>query len=204
MTLPQDMSHEHFPDTHHDTYSKDIFGFWLYLMSDFILFATLFASYIVLHNNTYGGPSAGEIFHLPFTLIQTVILLCSSFTSGFAGAWAHRKNKKWTVIFFGMTFILGIAFMGMEFTEFSRLIRSGNNWTRSGFLSAYFTIVGTHGVHMIFAILWTLVLLPPVFRDGITTVSLRRLTSLRMFWQFLNIVWVFIFTIIYLMGGKVT
>lgn len=202
MTQPQDMSHERFPDTHHDTYSKDIFGFWLYLMSDFILFATLFATYSVLQSKTFGGPSASEIFHLPFTLIQTLILLCTSFTSGLAGAWAHRKNKQWTILFFVVTFFLGIAFMGMEFNEFSRLIGSDSSWRRSGFLSAYFTVVGTHGVHMIFALLWILVLLPPVFRYGITPVSLRRLTSLRMFWQFLNVIWVFIFTIIYLMGGK--
>lgn len=200
MTHPVD--HENFPDTHHDTYSKTIFGFWLFLLTDFILFATLFASYAVLQHNTYGGPSGRELFNLSYTLIQTLILLTCSFTSGIAGVFAHRKQANWSMIFFAVTFLLGIAFIGMELNEFSRFIEGNNDWKRSGYLSAYFTVVGTHGLHVIFALLWIIVLLLPVYRYGITPVNLRRLNCLKMFWQFLNVIWAFIFTIVYLMGGQ--
>lgn len=200
MTTPENISESHL-DAHRDeVYSKTVFGFWVYLLTDFILFGALFATYIVLRNNTFGGPSTNELFHLPFNLIQTLILLVSTFVIGLAGASCHRRNKNWTIIFFGVTFLLGIAFMGMELTEFTRLVDSGNSWRRSAFLSAYFTLVGTHGVHMILALIWIIVLIIPVCRHGITPVSLLRLTCLRMFWQFLNIIWVFIFTIVYLLG----
>jgi cytochrome o ubiquinol oxidase subunit III len=200
--MTQTVLHESSPDPHHDIYSKTVFGFWVYLLTDFILFATFFATYAVLHDSTYGGPSGREIFQLPFVLAQTLILLTGSLTSGLAGASAHRKNKNWTIILFVITFLLGIAFMGMELTDFNRLIDEGNSWKRSGFLSAYFSLIGMHGIHMIFALLWTIVLIVPVCIEGITSASIRRLTCLRMFWQFLNIIWVFIFTIIYVMGGK--
>lgn len=202
MTNSETISHESYPDTHHDVYSKTVFGFWVFLLTDFVLFATLFASYSVLHNNTYGGPSARELFHPSYTLIQTLVLLTSSFTSGFAGVFAHRKNKKWILIFFLITFFLGAIFLSMLFSEFSRLLEGDNGWKRSAFLSAFFTIVGTHGIHVIFALLWILVFLPQVYRQGITNVTLRRITCLRMFWQFLNVIWVFIFTIVYLMGVR--
>ncbi|NGX38159.1 MAG: Cytochrome bo(3) ubiquinol oxidase subunit 3 [Chlamydiae bacterium] len=202
MTDPATTPHESYPDTHHDTYSKTVFGFWTYLVTDFILFATLFATYLVLHRNTFGGPPIGELVHLPFALTQTLILLVSSFTSGLAGAFAHRKNKNGTILLFAITFLLGIAFMWMELTEFHRFLEGGNSWTNNASLSTFFTLVGTYGAHMFLALLWTVALIIPICRQGITTVSLRRLTCLRMFWQFLNIIWVFIFTIVYLMGGN--
>lgn len=200
MTSPETTLHESDPDTHHDIYSKTIFGFWVYLLTDFMMFATFFATYAVLCNNTYGGPSAGELFNLPYTLIQTLLLLVSSLTIGLAGAFAHRKHKNWTIALFGVTFLLGIVFMGMELTEFTRFVNEGNSWQRSAFLSVFFTLVGVHGLHVLFGLLWFIVLLPPVWIHGLTPVSVRRLTCLRMFWQFLNIIWVFIFTIVYLMG----
>lgn len=188
-------------DVHEEVYSKTVFGFWVYLMTDFVLFGTLFATYAVLRNSTYGGPSPKDLFHLPCTLIQTFILLVSSFTSGLAGAAAHRNSRNWVIFLFGVTFLLGIVFMGMEINEFSRLIDAGFSWKRSAFLSGYFTLVGTHGLHMVFGLLWMIVFIVPVFRYGLTYVSIRRLTCLRMFWQFLNIVWIFIFCIVYLLGG---
>ena len=188
-------------DAHEETYSKTVFGFWVYLLTDFVLFGTLFATYVVLRSGTYGGPSPKDLFNLPYTLIQTLILLISSFTSGLAGAMAHKGSKNWTVILFGITFLLGIIFMGMEWGEFSRFIGAGASWKRSAFLSAYFTLIGTHGVHMLFGLLWILVFIVPVVREGLTPVSVRRLTCLRMFWQFLNIIWIFIFSIVYLLGG---
>lgn len=201
MTSPV-AEHEHFPDTHHDTYSRTIFGFWLYLITDFILFATLFASYLVLQRSTFGGPSIKDLAHFPFTLTETLILLTSSFTCGLAGAYAHRRDKKWTIVFFLITVLLGIVFLSMQIAEFVEYLSVGYSWKISAFLSAFFTLVGTHAAHIVFAILWTIVLLPSVFRDGITAPSLRRLVCLKMFWQFLNIIWVFIFTIVYLTGGK--
>ena len=194
-------SHESFPDTHHDIYTKTTFGFWLYLLTDFILFAAFFATYAVLYKGIYGGPSGSELFDLPIALLQTFILLTASFTCGLAGACAHRKQVNKTVLFFGITFLLGLVFVGMECAEFARFIREGNSWEKSAFLSAFFTLVGTHGLHMLFAMAWTIVLLVPVLREGLNSVSIRRLTCLRMFWQFLNVVWVFIFTMVY-MGGS--
>lgn len=192
--------HENYPDTHQDNYSKTIFGFWVYLLTDFMMFATLFAAYIVLQKSTYGGPSGKELFDLPLMLTQTLILLACSCTSGLAGAMAHRNLKNSCIGLLILTFVLGMVFMSIEFADFGRLTSSGNSWQRSAFLSAYFTLIGTHGLHMGFAILWTLVFLWPVLREGLTVTSVRRLTCLRIFWQFLNVVWVFIFSIVYLMG----
>jgi cytochrome o ubiquinol oxidase subunit 3 len=200
MKNPGTIPHENYPDTFHDTYSKTIFGFWVYLMSDFILFGALFATYAVLSGSTFGGPTARQLFQTPFTLIQTLVLLTSSLTAGLAGASAHRQHKYRTIALFGITFVLGSIFMGMMFNEFSRLVSSGNGWDRNAFLSAYFTVVGTHGLHVLFGLLWTIVLIVPVWREGVSNVSIRRLTCLRMFWQFLNIIWVFIFSFVYLLG----
>ncbi|MDN3506694.1 MAG: cytochrome c oxidase subunit 3 [Simkaniaceae bacterium] len=193
---------ESFPDTHRDSYSRTIFGFWVWLLTDFLLFATLFAAYIVLHNKTFGGPPARELFHLPSVLLQTTIIFLCSFTAGMAGAFTHRKEKKATLIWLFITFLLGLAFMGMEFSEFSRLLASGNGWDRSAFLSAYFSLVGTHGVHVLFALLWSLLYAVPLLKGEFSHVTIRRITCLRMFWQFLAIVWVFVFSIVYLLGGK--
>ncbi len=190
------------PDPYHDAYSRTVFGFWLYLMSDFVLFGALFATYAVLSQSTFGWSSGRELFQTPFNLTQTLILLFTSFTAGLGGTSAHRKHTNYTILYFGITFVLGAIFIGMELYEFSRLIGMGSTWDRSAFLSAYFTVVGTHAVHIIFALIWIPVLLIPVIREGITPVSIRRLTCLRMFWQFLNIIWVFIFSIVYLLGGE--
>ncbi len=200
MTTPETIVHEKYPDPHHEVYSKTLFGFWVYIVTDFMLFATLFATYDVLHNKTFGGPSAKELFNLPYTLTQTFILLVSSATIGLAGVFAHRNRKGWTIALFGITFLLGIAFMWMELAEFSTLINEGNSWHRSAFLSVFFTLVGTYGLHMMFGLLWIIILILPVCLHGLTPVSVKRLTCLRMFWQFLNVVWIFIFTIVYLMG----
>ncbi len=189
-----------YPDAHHDVYSKTTFGFWLYLLTDFMLFATLFAAYAVLHDNTFGGPTARDLFSLDFTLVQTFILLTATLTVGLGGALAHRRNKWGAISFFTLTFLLGLAFLAMQWGDFARLISSGNGWDKNAFLSAYFSLVGIFWLHVAFALLWTILLVIPLFYQGMTPVSIRRLTCLRMFWQFLNIVWVFIFTIVYLIG----
>ncbi|MBI3236262.1 MAG: cytochrome c oxidase subunit 3 [Chlamydiales bacterium] len=191
-----------YPDTHHDTYSRTVFGFWVYLLTDFVLFGTLFATYAVLGRNTFGGPGAKELFDLGDVLQRTLVLLLASFTAGLAGASAHRRCLPRTLLFFSLTFLLGILFMVMQYAEFESLITSGNSWQRSAFLSAYFTLLGTYAIHIIFGLLWTLVLILPICFQGISPVDIRRLTCLRMFWQFLNIVWIFIFTFVYLIGAK--
>jgi cytochrome o ubiquinol oxidase subunit 3 len=197
---PSVAGHEIFPDAHHDPYSRTILGFWLFLMSDFVMFGSFFATFAVLSHSTFGGPSAKDLFSPHYAFLQALLLLTCSFTVGLAGAAAHRKNKKETLVLFGLTFLLGLGFLIMMVSEFSRLLSAGHGWEKSAFLSAYYTIVGTFAAHVLFGLLWIIVLIIPVLRQGDTYVSIRRLTTLRMFWQFLNIVWVFIFSFVYLLG----
>lgn len=194
--------HESYPDTHHDTYSKTVFGFWIYILTDFILFGALFATYGVLGDRTFGGPSGSDLFNLPFILTQTLILLTASFFSGMGGASAHRKNPKTTAIHFGVAALLGILFLGMQLKELGGYVQAGHGWDQSAFLSSFFTLVGTFGVHIFFAVLWTIVLVPLIFIRGMDSVTLQRLSCLKMFWQFLNVIWIFIFTLVYLLGGE--
>lgn len=180
--------------------SKTIFGFWVYLMTDCVLFATLFATFVVLRHNTYGGPSGEDLFSLSFVLSETLILLISSFTCGL-GILAARQNQKQAVLaMFAITFVLGLAFLGLELHEFSHLYSEGNSWRRSGFLSAFFTLVGTHGLHITTGLIWMGTMLYRVKRLGLTDFNIKRLTMLSLFWHFLDIIWIFIFTIVYLMG----
>lgn len=181
-------------------YEKTLFGFWVYLLTDFVMFGALFSTYAVLHYSMFGVVAEHGLWNLPFTLIQTLLLVTASFTSGLAGAAAHRNNKRGTLWLFGLTFLLGLLFLGMQLFELNRLVQEGYAWHTNGFLSAFFTLIGTHAAHLFFALLWTLFLTLPVWREGITQVSLRRLTCLKMFWQFLNLVWVFIFSMVYLLG----
>jgi cytochrome o ubiquinol oxidase subunit 3 len=184
-----------------ETNAKTTFGFWLYLMTDCVLFATLFATYAVLQGNTYGGPTGQELFSLPFVLTETLILLTSSFTCGLAMLAVRRRDKTQTLAWFGVTFLLGLSFLGLELSEFTKLVQEGHSWQRSGFLSAFFTLVGTHGLHIATGLIWMLVLVVKVARGGLGGNNTRRLTLLSMFWHFLDVVWIFIFTIVYLMGA---
>ncbi len=191
---------EAYPDPHHDVYSKTLLGFWLYILTDLILCGVLFAAYAVLANNTFGGPTAKDLFYMPSALIETMLLLTSSFTIALASVFVHRKQKGWTIGLYTITFVLGIAFMVMVFSEFSRILAEGYSWETSGFLSGYFTLLGTIALHMLIALLWILVLVIPVCYHGVSDVSVKRLTCLKMFWQFVNIVWIFIFSFVYLIG----
>lgn len=186
---------------HDDADAKAVFGFWIYIMSDCILFATIFATYAVLHDHTYGGPSAKELFSMPFVLTETFILLTSSFTYGLAMLASHRKSVPQVIFWLFITFLLGAAFVTMELHEFSNLINEGNSWQRSAFLSSFFTLVGTHGLHVTSGLIWMVVLMLQVLKHGITGVTMRKLTCLSLFWHFLDIVWIFVFTIVYLMGA---
>ena len=183
----------------HAQHIRTVFGFWVYIMSDCALFASLFATFAVLHQNTFGGPGARELFSLPFVLFETIILLTSSFTAGLGLLSANHARKNQTIFWFAVTLLLGLSFLALELIEFAKLVGEGNGWQRSGFLSAFFTLVGTHGAHVLSGSLWMIVLMAQTFIDGITPVTLRRLTCLSLFWHFLDIVWIFIFSIVYLM-----
>lgn len=183
-----------------EIYDRTVFGFWLYLMTDCILFAGLFATYAVLHHNTFGGPSSREIFDIPYVLIETLILLTSSFTSGLGLRAAYQGNRTRVLAFFFVTFLLGLSFLGLELNEFTHLVDQGYGWQRSAFLSSYFTLVGTHGLHITCGLIWMVVLMAQIWFGGIYLAVVKRLMCLSLFWHFLDLVWIFIFTIVYLMG----
>lgn len=183
-----------------DSTSKTIFGFWIYLMTDCILFASLFATYAVLRNNSFGGEGEKELFSLPFVLTETLILLTSSFVCGIALIAVHRRQKRQALLLLSIVMALGLAFIGMELYEFNKLYQEGNSWQRSGFLSAFFTLIGTHGLHIIVGLIWGFTLIGQIIKRGFTNGVVRRLTLFSLFWHFLDIIWIFIFTIVYLMG----
>lgn len=181
---------------------KTLFGFWIYILTDCVLFACLFAVFAVLRFNTFGGPGADELFSLPFVFIETILLLTSSFVCGLAILAARAKNKQQTLILLAATFVLGLAFVGMELSEFSSLVHEGNGWDRSAFLSSFFTLVGTHGLHITVGLVWILSLGWLIYRRGLGRNVVRKLLLFSLFWHFLDIVWIFIFTIVYLLGAS--
>ena len=185
---------------HHDTGGNTVFGFWLYLMTDCILFACVFATYAVLVNHTAGGPSGKDIFELPYVLGETALLLVSSCTYGFAMIAAHRGFKGQTLAWLAATFVLGAGFIGMELNEFHHLIAEGFGPDKSAFLSSFFTLVGMHGLHVTAGLVWMIVMMLQVSRRGLTDRNNTRLMCLSLFWHFLDIVWICVFTIVYLMG----
>lgn len=184
------------------TTDKTAYGFWVYIMTDCILFSILFATYGVFCNSTAGGPSSKELFSLPYALVETLLLLVSSLTCGLSWLGTHRNKPGLVVLCFALTFLLGLGFIGMELNEFHHFIQSGNSWERSAFLSSFFTLVGTHGLHISIGLIWMLVMFGQIWRWGLNTHVLRRLACLRLFWHFLDFVWIFIFTIVYLIGGQ--
>ena len=180
---------------------KTLFGFWVYMLTDLLMFATLFATYAVLRNNTFGGEGADKIFSLPLAFSETLLLLTSSFTCGLGMIYVRAKDKQKTILLFTFTFLLGLAFLGFELREFSTLIHEGNTPQKSAFLSAFFTLVGTHGLHIISGLLWLGIMLIYMIRRGLTESATRKLTLLSIFWHLLDVVWIFIFTVVYLMGA---
>lgn len=180
--------------------SKTSLGFWLYLMTDLMLFGSLFAAYIVLKPGTAGGPGPKEIFELPYVFAETMLLLLSSFACGLALLSAYAKNKTATIIWLSITGALGLAFLGMEMHEFSKLISEGHSWATSAFLSGYFGLVGTHGLHITIGLLWLFSSIAYLLYKPMNLRFLQRLTLFAMFWHFLDIVWICIFTIVYLLG----
>jgi cytochrome o ubiquinol oxidase subunit 3 len=188
-------------DEHHDASQNTLFGFWLYLMTDCILFASVFATYAVLYMNTDGGVSGKDIFELNFVLFETAALLVSSITFGFALICAKRHNRKATVIWLLITFALGCVFIGMEIYEFHHLIGQGNGPQRSAFLSSFFALVGMHGLHVTAGLIWMAIMMIEVLKTGLNNRSITRLGCLSLFWHFLDIVWICVFTVVYLLGA---
>jgi cytochrome o ubiquinol oxidase subunit 3 len=181
--------------------SRTTFGFWVYIMTDCILFASLFATYAVLQGNVNGGEAASELFSLPNVLAETLILLASSFSCGIALLAAKAGHTRQVLGWLAVTFLLGLSFLFIEVSEFRQLVIEGNSWRRSGFLSSFFTLVGTHGLHITAGLLWLSVLMTRIWRTGFGRITLRRLTLFSLFWHFLDLVWIFIFTVVYLGGA---
>ena len=175
-------------------------GFWLYLMSDCLIFAALFATYGVLGRNYAAGPSGADLFDLPLVAINTAFLLLSSLTFGFAMLRKQLRDVKGTLIWLAITGVLGLCFLGLELYEFNHLIHADAGPGRSAFLSAFFALVGTHGLHVSFGVIWLVVLCVQVRKHGLTRANTRRIACLSLFWHFLDVVWIGVFTFVYLMG----
>ena len=190
-------------DHHHDDTDITVFGFWTYLMSDLILFGTLFIAFAVLSSHIpMGTPSAKELFgdSLGFVLTETFALLISSVTFGFAVLASYKKNVGQVLTWLAITWLFGASFIGMELYEFSHLVHEGHGPTTSAFLSAFFTLVGTHGIHVTSGLVWMILLMVQIKKNGLTLANTRRLACLSLFWHFLDIVWICVFSVVYLMG----
>jgi cytochrome o ubiquinol oxidase subunit 3 len=183
-----------------DVYEEKAFGFWLYLMSDAVIFALLFATYVVMAPNHAGGPTGKTLFNLSRTFAETMLLLCSSITFGFATVAVRLGRPPQVLGWLGVTFVLGAGFVALEISEFTGMYQQGAGPQRSGFLSAFFTLVGTHGLHVSMGLIWILILAIQLLAKGLSEPVASRLFRLGLFWHFLDIVWIGIFSIIYLPG----
>ena len=177
------------------------YGFWIFILSDMIMFSALFAAYAVLSGNTAGGPTGAELFNLRNVFIETMCLLLSSYTCGIGVLSAERGQPTLFLVFAIFTFALGAAFLFIEVTEFAGMVAKGGGPWRSGFLSSFFTLVGTHGVHVASGLVALVYLTAQLFVQGLQPAVLRRLLCWSLFWHALDIVWVGVFTLVYLMGG---
>ncbi|MET0334228.1 MAG: cytochrome o ubiquinol oxidase subunit III [Rhizobacter sp.] len=184
----------------HHPQQGTLLGFWLYLMSDCLIFAVLFATYAVLGRSYAAGPSGADLFDLNLVAINTALLLLSSITYGFAMIGAQNGRKGQVLGWLALTGLLGLGFLGVELYEFAHLLHEGAGPQRSAFLSSFFTLVGTHGLHVTFGCIWLVTLMVQVQKHGLITENKRRLMCLSMFWHFLDVVWIGVFTFVYLMG----
>ena len=181
-------------EPHHEEGSSTMLGFWLYLMSDCLIFAILFACYAVLGGSYAAGPAPKDLFDLKLIALNTAMLLFSSITYGFAMLEMQRNRVNATLAWLAVTGVFGLAFLGIELYEFQHLIHQGAGPQRSAFLSAFFTLVGTHGLHVTFGIVWLVTLLVQLKRWGLTAANRRRLACLSLFWHFLDVIWIGVFT----------
>ena len=184
----------------HPEGASTLLGFWIYLMSDCLIFAVLFATYGVLGGNYAAGPSPREVFELPLVAVNTTMLLLSSITYGFAMLAMDNGRAGPVQAWLAITALFGLAFVGIELHEFAGLIHDGAGPQRSAFLSAFFTLVGTHGLHVSSGLLWMVTLMVQVWRHGLIEANKRRLLCLSMFWHFLDVIWIGVFTFVYLLG----
>ena len=178
------------------------YGFWIFLLSDFVLFSGLFAAYAVLSEQTAGGPAGAELFNLRSVFIETMCLLVSSYTCGLGALSAERRRQDRFLVFAALTFVLGAAFLVIEAREFARMVAEGAGPGRSAFLSAFFTLVGTHGVHVTAGLIFLAYMVAQVIAKGLRPNVLRRLLCFSLFWHALDIIWVGVFTLVYLMGAR--
>ena len=196
-------NHGHDGHHEHDDTDLTVFGFWTYLMSDLILFGSLFIAFAVLSSHIPPGtPSAKDLFgdSLGFVLTRTFALQIHSLTLRLAVLRSYTKNVNQVIAWLFVTFLFGATFIGMEIYEFQHLVHAGHGPTHSAFLSAFFTLVGTHGIHVTSGLVWMLVLMYQIKKNGLTLPNTRRLACLSLFWHFLDIVWICVFSVVYLMG----
>ena len=186
----------------HHPENGTLLGFWIYLLSDLMIFGSLFATFGVFSGSYAAGPSGRDLFlpNLHLIAINTGILLVSSITYGFAMLAMMKRNSRGTIGWLLVTGLLGLAFLTIEVYEFHHLIHIGAGPQRSAFLSAFFTLVGTHGLHVTFGLIWLVVLMVQIGKHGLIPENNRRLMCLSMFWHFLDVVWIGVFTFVYLMG----
>jgi len=206
MTPPLDQTADgearfHVEEEHEHSGGSTMLGFWIYLMSDCLIFAVLFACYGVLGRNYAAGPSGADLFDLPLVALNTSMLLLSSITCGFAMLEMARNRKGATLAWLVVTALFGIAFVGLELYEFTHLVAEGAGPWRSAFLSAFFTLVGTHGLHVTVGIIWMITMMIQVSQHGLIPDNKRRLMCLSLFWHFLDVIWIGVFTFVYLMGS---
>ncbi|ELP5728708.1 cytochrome o ubiquinol oxidase subunit III [Vibrio vulnificus] len=193
--------HDHHDDhDHHDTAGDDIFGFWVYILSDCLLFGTLFAVFAVYSNSFAGIIEPSELFNLWFVAGGTALLLLSSFTFGMAMLKEHHKDMKGMFKWLWITFALGLGFLGMELYEFYHFSQAGATFDSSAYWSSFYALVATHGLHVFAGLIWMLLLFVHFKRDGFTTANKTRLALLSLFWHFLDIIWICVFSVVYLMG----
>lgn len=190
------LEHEH----EHPEGASTMLGFWIYLMSDCLIFAILFATFGVLGGNYAAGPGPKDLFDLNLVALNTTMLLLSSITYGFAVLSMQQSRMSATLIWLAVTGLFGIGFVGVELHEFAHMIHEGATPQRSAFLSSFFALVGTHGLHVTCGLVWMTTLMVQVGMHGLVEANRRRLMCLSMFWHFLDVVWIGVFTFVYLMG----
>jgi cytochrome o ubiquinol oxidase subunit 3 len=189
----------HADEGHRDQEALRTMGFWLFLITDCIMFGTLFATFVVLSDSTAGGLTGAELFEMPGVVWETFILLTSSFTSGLAVLSMNRGDRKGLIRWLVVTVLLGAAFLTLEITEFMHLVHEGANIGTSAYWSAFYTLVGTHGIHVSIGLVWMIAIMLQLGRHGINSVTRRKVTIVSLYWHFLDVVWIFVFTIVYML-----
>jgi cytochrome o ubiquinol oxidase subunit III len=196
--------HDHGPGHDHghhvDQEELKVLGFWIFLVSDVVLFGSLFATYAVMMNSFDAGPTGKELFQMPGVIAITFILLTSSFTSGLAVLAMNKGKVKQLIGWLAVTALLGASFVYMEISEFVHLVGEGATIGTSGYWSAFFTLVGTHGLHVTIGLFWSIAIMLQLRRRGLTPVTRRKVQTFSLYWHFLDVIWIFLFTVVYLMG----